>query len=66
MSELKKCTISGIIDLDENFHKGGLHPYVKFVEQFRARHQIPVKDLRSFLYEVNEAQKSNINKLLKQ
>jgi hypothetical protein len=65
MSELKKCTISGIIDLQENFHKGGLHPYVKFVEQFRAKHQIPVKELRSFLKDVSEHQNQNLNKLTK-
>ena len=65
MSELKKCTISGIIDFDNNFHKGGLYPYVKFVEQFRARHQIPVKELRTFLNEVNKSQKENFNKLIK-
>ncbi len=65
MSELKKCTISGIIDLEENFHIRGLHPYVKFVEQFRAKHQIPVKELRAFLKDVSEHQKQNLNKLTK-
>ena len=65
MRELKKCTISGIIDLQGNFHKGGKYPYVKFVEQFRAKHQIPVKELRSFLKDVSEHQRQNINKLIK-
>tara|TARA_B110000879_G_scaffold17839_1_gene21669 strand:- start:205 stop:402 length:198 start_codon:yes stop_codon:yes gene_type:complete len=65
MSELKKCTISGIIDLEENFHKEGKYPYVKFVERFRARYQIPVKELRGFLNDVSEHQKQNLNKLTK-
>ena len=63
--ELKKCTISGVVDFERNFYKNGKYPYATFVENFRAKHNIPVEDLRSFCSKVTEMRKEQLYKLLK-
>lgn len=57
LKELKRCTISGVVDYERNFYKDGKYPYVTFVEKFRAKYSIPVAELRSFLNEIKEKNK---------
>ncbi len=46
--EIKTCTVSGVIAFKDEFYKSGKYPYVPFVEAFRAKHKIPVAELRRF------------------
>lgn len=50
--EIKVCTISGVAAYKEEFYKGGKYPYITFVEAFRAKHKIPVAELREFCMKV--------------
>jgi|SaaInl59LU_5_DNA_1037362.scaffolds.fasta_scaffold00136_7 hypothetical protein len=52
-AEPKKCTITGIELTDKDtYNKRSGCPYANFVEGFRARNKIPVKDLRRFVNEL--------------
>ncbi len=44
-----RCTITGVELMDEDNYKNGTYPYANFVEDFRAKHHIPVSDLRQFV-----------------
>ena len=56
--ELKKCTISGVVDFERNFYKNGTYPYATFVEKFRSKYNIPVDDLRFFCSKVKRLEQS--------
>ena len=52
-AEQKKCIITGVeLTQDDTYNKNSGCPYANFVEGFRARHKIPVKDLRRFVNEL--------------
>ena len=52
-AEQKKCIITGIeLTQDDTYNKNSGCPYANFVEGFRARHKIPVRDLRKFVDEL--------------
>jgi len=52
-AEPKKCIITGVeLTQDDTYNKNSGCPYANFVEGFRARHKIPVKDLRRFVNEL--------------
>ena len=57
MKKVKQCSITGIVGYEEDFYKDGKYPYASFVELFRAKYKIPVKELRSFVSEINEKQR---------
>ena len=61
--ELKKCTISGVVDYERNFYKEGKYPYATFVENFRAKNRIPVDELRSFCEKLREMSKLELEKI---
>jgi hypothetical protein len=65
MNGLKKCTVSGVVDYEKNFYKEGKYPYATFVENFRAKHRIPVEELRSFCDKLGEMHKQSIFKKLR-
>lgn len=46
--EIKVCTITGVSGYKEEFYKDGKYPYATFAEAFRAKHKIPVAELRRF------------------
>ena len=64
MNGLKKCTISGVVDYEDNFYKDGKYPYATFVENFRAKHRIPVEELRTFCERLKEMNQKELHKLL--
>jgi histidinol dehydrogenase len=52
-ADQKKCIITGIELTDEDtYNRNSGCPYANFVEGFRARHKIPVRDLRKFVDEL--------------
>ena len=52
-AEQKRCSITGIELTDEDtYNRNTGCPYSNFAEKFRARHQIPVRDLRIFVGEL--------------
>lgn len=52
-AEQKRCSITGIELTDEDtYNRNTGCPYSNFAEKFRARHQIPVRDLRRFVEEL--------------
>ena len=63
--DLKRCTISGVVDFEKNFYKEGKYPYATFVENFRAKYKIPVEDLRSFCDKLTHMNKLELSKLLR-
>lgn len=49
----QNCLITGIkMTEDDTYNKSTGCPYSNFAEKFRARHQIPVRDLRRFVEEL--------------
>jgi len=65
MSKLKRCTISGVVDFEKNFYKNGKYPYATFVENFRAKHMIPVEDLRAFCEAVSHMKDLELEKIMR-
>ena len=63
--ELKKCTISGVVDFEKNFYKEGKYPYATFVENFRAKHNIPVAELRVFCENIKQMRDLELGKLMR-
>jgi len=61
--ELKKCTISGVVDYKDNFYKNGTYPYMTFVEKFRSKYSIPVDELRLFCDEIKEVNRLELEKI---
>ncbi len=61
--ELKKCTISGVVDYESNFYKNGTYPYATFVEKFRSKYNIPVDELRFFCNEIRDINRLELEKI---